>query len=265
MTADRSFSLHAQTVGEDGETVVFLPGLFGQGRNFSQISKALQPSFRSVLVDLPNHGASDWTETFDYLEHADLVADHLRAFVVDEDPVNLVGHSMGGKVAMVLALRHPELVKRLVIVDISPVRRASMGEFEHLLDALLGLRLEELSSRREADERLQDPIPQNMVRGFLLQSLTRTEEGLDWRPNLALLRRSLSAIGDFPAFDEEQFEGPVLWIAGEKSDYVTGEDAPEMRRFFPRTRLTTVKDAGHWVHAEQSQIFVEVLRRFLSG
>ncbi|GAB3846742.1 alpha/beta fold hydrolase [Nesterenkonia populi] len=260
-----TFSLNAQTVGDDGDVVVFLPGLFGQGKNFSTIAKGLQPEFRSVLVDLPNHGGSDWTEEFDYVEQADLIAEHLRAGAAAEGPVSLVGHSMGGKTAMVLTLRHPDLVSRLAVVDISPVRRPAMGEFEHLLDALLGLDLARTSSRKEADEALKEPIPEDMVRGFLLQSLASTSEGLAWRPNLELLRRSLPVIADFPDVNAE-YDGPVLWIAGAKSDYVKSDEHSEiMRSLFPRTRLFTIKNAGHWVHAEQPQIFTEVLKGFLSS
>ncbi|GFZ92637.1 alpha/beta fold hydrolase [Nesterenkonia alkaliphila] len=261
-----SFSIHTQTVGEAGGVVVFLPGLFGQGRNFSQIAKGLEPEFSSVLVDLPNHGASDWTSSFSYPEMADLVAEHLRTTVAADGPVHLVGHSMGGKVAMVLTLRHPELVQRLVVADISPTQRADMGEFEHLLDALLGLDLEQLSSRGEADEQLQGPIPEDMVRGFLLQSLVRSGDEFLWRPNLRLLRDSLPEIGDFPDISEEAaVEIPVLWIAGADSDYITEADAPAMRRLFPRARLIRIKDAGHWVHSEQPQVFTSVLKTFLSS
>lgn len=268
--------VHSETVGDTGDTVVFLHGLFGQGKNFTQIAKGLRPDFQSLLVDLPNHGASDWTQEFSYLEHADAVAEHLRRTVAAEQPVNLVGHSLGGKVAMLLALRHPELITRLSVVDISPVAHESMGEFEHLLDSLLDLPLQEISSRREADERLRDPIPEDMVRGFLLQSLVRSEDGFRWRPNLKLLRQSLPKIADFPDDDDAdvpgtapadhpQFDHPVLWVAGAESNYIRDEYAPAMRRLFPRTRLITVKGAGHWVHAEQAQVFTEVLRRFLTA
>jgi pimeloyl-ACP methyl ester carboxylesterase len=111
-------TVHATEVGDSGSRVVFLHGLFGQGRNFATIAKALQPEFRSLLVDLPNHGRSAWTEDFGYKLWADLVADRLRDGFAADGAVHVVGHSMGGKVAMVLALRHPELVDRLVVVDI---------------------------------------------------------------------------------------------------------------------------------------------------
>ncbi|TLP71955.1 alpha/beta fold hydrolase [Nesterenkonia sphaerica] len=257
--------INTQTIGEAGEIVAFLPGLFGQGKNFTQIAKGLVPEFQSVLVDLPNHGASDWTEDFDYIDQADIVADHLRRTVASEGPINLLGHSMGGKVAMVLALRHPELVSRLVVADISPVARESMQEFEHLLDSLAALDIENLTSRSEANALLQDAIPEKMVRGFLLQSLVRSSDGFTWKVNLKLLRDSLPIIGGFPDLTDSTYEGPVLWIRGEKSDYIQDKYAPAMRRLFPRTTLTTINDAGHWVHAEQAQVFTNVLRGFLTS
>lgn len=273
------FSIHTSTVGETGETVVFLHGLFGQGKNFTQIAKGLEPEFQSVLVDLPNHGASDWTESFDYVDQADLVAEHLRRTVAADGPINLVGHSMGGKISMVLALRHPELVRRLAVVDISPIAHKDMGEFEHLLDSLLQVPLDEISTRSEAGQQLREPIPEDMVRGFLLQSLVRSDDGFRWKNNLKLLRQSLPQIADFPYdpvtddaaetdpanAERPQYTGPVRWIAGAKSNYIKEEYAPAMRALFPRVRQITVKNAGHWVHAEQREVFTQILQRFLSS
>lgn len=257
--------LNTQHVGETGETVVFLHGLFGQGKNFTQIAKALTPELHSVLIDLPNHGASEWTETFDYIEQADIVAQHLRDTVASEGPVHLLGHSMGGKIAMVLALRHPELISRLAVVDISPVAHESMADFDHLISSLSRIDLDTLSSRGEADEFLQEPIPEKMVRGFLLQSLVRSGDGFRWRVNLDLLHESLPAIGDFPEFDGEQFDGPVLWIAGANSGYVQDEYEAAMRKLFPLVSQTTIKDAGHWVHAEKPEVFTTLLRAFFTS
>lgn len=268
MIASEAGAVHATEVGESGPRVVFLHGLFGQGRNFTQIAKALVPDLRSVLVDLPNHGRSAWTAAVDYEVIADEVATWLRTSYDGEPASHVVGHSMGGKVAMALALRHPDLVDRLVVVDIAPVRSAGAGEFEHLLDSLASLDLISLVRRSDADEQLSAPIPDPRVRGFLLQNLRSTPQGFAWQANLALLRRELAVIGGWPDAPGGQggaasFDHPVLWLAGERSDYVRPEHEAPMRALFPRTRLATIKNAGHWIHSEQPESFVSALRVFL--
>lgn len=257
-------SLYTREVGESGARVVFLHGLLGQGRNFTSIAKALQPQFRSLLVDLPNHGHSAWTDRVDYVDMADRLAQELRTGFAADGPVHVVGHSMGGKVAMVLALRHPELVNRLVVADISPVVSDSSDEFEHLIDSLRALDLTSLTGRSEADEALRGPIPNPTVRGFLLQNLRVRGGGFNWLANLDVLRRDLPVIGGFPE-PTATFDHPVLWVAGDRSDYIRPEHAESMRRLFPRTRLITIKGAGHWVHSEQPEAFASALRLFLGG
>lgn len=258
-------TLSSTAVGEAGAPVVFLHGLFGQGRNFTQIAKALAPEHRSLLVDLPDHGRSAWTERFDYATTADLVAAHLRSGVAADGPVDVVGHSMGGKVAMLLALRHPALVRRLVVADIAPASGGSVGEFAHLLDSLAAIDLASLTRRADADEQLAQRVHDARVRGFLLQNLRADGDGFRWQANLALLRRDLPVIGGFPHVGDATFDGPVLWVAGDRSDYVRPEHGPTMRRLFPRTTLVTIKGAGHWVHSEQPDAFVSVLRTFLAA
>lgn len=266
MSVSPDFTVHTTGVGESDAAVVFLHGLFGQGKNFTQIAKNITPDYQSLLVDLPNHGRSDWTEHLDYTKMADLIAAELRAGIAAEQPVDLVGHSMGGKVAMTLALRHPELIGRLVVVDIAPVSSGrSTGQFKHLLDSLNELDLKNLSSRREADQQLQDLIPDSMTRGFLLQSLVKDEGGFRWLSNLDLLREELDVVSGFPDLTHTQFDRPVLWVAGAESSYIAEEHRPVMRTLFPRASLLRLKNAGHWVHADQPDVFASVLRHFLEG
>ncbi|MBO3093630.1 alpha/beta fold hydrolase [Cellulomonas dongxiuzhuiae] len=265
MSSSASGTLTSTTVGDAGAPVVFLHGLFGQGRNFTQIAKGLLPEYRSLLVDLPNHGRSAWTDRFDYASTADLVADHVRAGFAADGPVHVVGHSMGGKVAMLLALRHPDLVDRLVVADIAPASGGSQGEFAHLLDSLAAIDLTTVTRRGEADEQLAARVDDARVRGFLLQNLRAADGGFRWQANLDLLRRDLSEIGGFPDVGDAAFDRPVLWVAGDRSDYVLPEHGPAMRRLFPRTTLVTLKGAGHWVHSEQPEAFVSVLRTFLAA
>ena len=265
--SERVEGLRSTLVGEgEGPVVVFLHGLFGRGRNFSSTAKALQPELRALLVDLPNHGASPWREAVDYADMADAVAEHLRQGVASDGPVHVVGHSMGGKTAMTLALAHPELVDRLVVEDVSPTGTGESSEFEHLLSALAGIDLDDVHSLGDADEQLSAQVPQRALRGFLLQNLRAGEDGrLRWQPNLEVLRRDLTVItGDIPHLGTDAvFDGPVLWVAGGDSDYVTEEAEPQMRRHFPQTRRVTIKGATHWVHSQKPKVFASVLRRFL--
>ncbi len=254
--------VHTTSLGESGSPVVFLHGLFGQGKNWTQIGKALTPEHRVLLVDLPHHGRSAWSDSFDFVAIADQVAQALSA----DDPVALVGHSLGGKVAMVLALRHPELVERLCVVDVAPVAYDHMEEFAGYIEAMQALNLGSLTQRGEADAALEKAVPKASVRAFLLQNLRREDDGWRWQLNLDVLGSDLKALSGWPE-DElaglTPYDGPVLWMDGENSHYVREEHAATMDRWFPRNRRVTVKGAGHWVHSEQPEVFVEVLRQFV--
>lgn len=259
--ASTSEALHTTELGDAGARVVFCHGLFGQGKNWTQIGKALAQDHRVTLVDMPDHGRSPWSAEFDFVDAADQVARLLSA----DDPVVLVGHSLGGKVAMIVALRHPELVERLCVVDVSPVAYAHSEEFRGYMDAMLEVAGAPAGSRSEVDDALRPAVPNATVRAFLMQNLHRDGDRWAWRPNLELLRRDLAELSDWPAEEVAglpSYDGAVLWVAGARSHYVTDEYTPAMEALFPRVRRVTIKDAGHWVHSEQPEVFIEVLRRF---
>lgn len=261
-SAAETMPVNISTVGDGPVVVAFLHGLMGRGKNFSRFAKDLSDRCTSLLVDLPNHAQSGWTETFSYEGTADRVAEALRV-EAGEQKIMLVGHSMGGKVAMLIALRHPELVERLMVVDISPTRSWNRGgEFPHLLGSLKSLDLETVTSRGDADAKLSEAIGKDSVRGFLLQNLRHKDGRWGWQPNLELLHDSLEAIGGFPQTGAS-FEGPVLWVAGSRSDYVAPENLPEMTRLFPHVQLRTVEGAGHWVHSEKPADFSDLLDELL--
>jgi len=254
--------LHTTELGESGSRVVFCHGLFGQGRNFTAIAKQLADRHRVTLVDMPDHGRSPWSDHFDYFTAADQVADLLTA----DDPVALVGHSMGGKIAMLVALRHPELVERLVVVDVAPVPYDHATEFDGYITAMRAIDLDGLQRRSEAEDALREAVRSATVRGFLLQSLRRDGDHWRWLLNLELLGRDLDAVTDWPEASlagTPAYDGPVLWVGGADSGYVHTDYVEAMNRWFPRNRRVTIKGAGHWVHSEQPEVFVEVLRRFL--
>jgi pimeloyl-ACP methyl ester carboxylesterase len=255
--------LHTTELGESGSRVVFCHGLFGQGRNFTAIAKALAGEHRVVLLDMPDHGRSPWSERFDYLTAADQVAQLLSA----DDPGALVGHSMGGKIAMLVALRHPGLVGRLVVVDVAPVAYDHAAEFAGYIEAMRAIDLDTLERRSQAEEALEQAVPDPTVRGFLLQSLRRDGDHWRWSLNLELLGRDLDSITGWPEDalrGVEPYDGKVLWVSGAESAYVRDDYVEAMGRWFPHNRRVTVKGAGHWVHSERPEVFVEVLRRFLS-
>jgi esterase len=245
--------------------VVFLHGLFGQGRNWTTIAKGLADEHRVMLVDLPHHGRSSWPERWDFFEAADEIAQ----LWPDDEPVTLVGHSLGGKTAMVLALCHAAKVERLVVADISPVAYSTGSEFAGYMQAMRALDLSQVEHRSDADRLLEPAVPNTTVRSFLLQNLRRDsgEEGWRWQVNLDVLERDLPVLGAWP---EEQladlapYDGKVLWLAGERSDYVKPEYDAAMDRWFPRNRRVTIKGAGHWLHSERPDVFLEALRRFVA-
>ncbi|WP_106819440.1 alpha/beta fold hydrolase [Janibacter massiliensis] len=255
--------LHHRTIGESGPRVVFVHGLFGQGRNWTQIAKAIAADgFRCTLLDAPDHGRSGWTDGFTYERATGIVADALAELAPGER-WTLVGHSMGGKIGMLLALTRPELLDRLCVVDMSPRPSDAASSFDTYVSALQGLDLASLPDRASADARLAvTGVPEPSVRAFFLQNLRREGEGWAWQMNLDVIARDLAQLGAWPA-PEATWDGPVLWLAGAKSDYVDEAAVPVMRGYFPRVRLVTVKDAGHWVHSERPQVVIEALRAFL--
>lgn len=272
--------LHATRIGDGpGPLVVFCHGIFGQGKNWTSIARALAspadgstgPAYRSLLLDMPNHGRSDWSAPMSYPVMADQVAAAIEAEPSRQGaPVALVGHSMGGKIAMHLTLRHPELIERLCVVDISPIGYGAMRDFHRYVAAMDSLELATLRNREQAEAHLgEHGVADPVIRSFLMQNLRREQQGEQvhwrWQPNLGLIRDSMDELGGWSEPAEEPWPGPVLWIAGANSDYVRPEYTSAMHALFPRTRLVTVKNAAHWVHAEQPKIFTSVLRQFLDA
>jgi pimeloyl-ACP methyl ester carboxylesterase len=254
--------LQTELVGEGPPRAAFLHGLLGRGRNWQLVAKALaQAGYPSLLIDLPNHGESEWTERFSYPKMADQVAAELRGLLGGRR-ITLIGHSMGGKTAMLIALRHWELLHKLVVIDIAPSHSAGVERLRPALEAAAALDLCTLSSRANADERLRESIPDAALRALVLQNL-RSLPSWHWQPNIALLSASLKRIAAWPKVTQANYLGPVLWLKGENSTHIRPADDAEMYRLFPNTEKLEIADAGHWVHADQPQAVVGALTAFL--
>ncbi|MDZ7840718.1 MAG: alpha/beta fold hydrolase [Gammaproteobacteria bacterium] len=240
--------------------LVLLHGLFGSGTNWRGIARRLSGQRRVLVMDLRNHGRSFNDGEMTYPLMAGDIFDTLDAEGLDR--VDLVGHSMGGKAAMVAALEKPDRVARLVVVDIAPVPYTH--SHAPLIDALLSLDVDGLKSRGEAEEALSDRIEDRMLRQFLLQSLEKSEAGYRWRLNLEALKQGMEYLVGFPDMEGRVFDGPTLFLHGANSDYVQSGQRPLIEGCFPRTRYAAVGNAGHWVHAEQPESVIEHIADFLA-
>lgn len=251
-----SVTLSFQSQGDAGTPVVILHGLLGASGNWRSIARRLAERHRVFSLDLRNHGASPHTEHMDYAS----MAEDVRAFLDTHDlgAVSVIGHSMGGKTGMRLALEHPERVHRLVVVDIAPSK--SRHDHGAVLAAMAGVDLAQVTRRADAEAMLAPAVEDPAMRQFLAQNLVSTAAGFAWRIDLAAIERSMPALLDFPvAAGTRPFGGPALFVRGALSDYVLERDQPAIRRLFPNARMVSIEGAGHWVHAEQPARFLEVL------
>jgi len=256
-----SLSLHIREFGEPGRPpLLLLHGLFGASANWQTAARGLQEDFRLIVPDLRNHGRSPHHPVMDYPAMAGDVLALMDSLGIES--TFLLGHSMGGKVAMWLALNQPERVDRLVVADIAPVRYPSR-RFEAIFQGLRELPLEALESREEADLRLSSRVPQRGVRQYLLQNLVRDAGGWRWRFALPVLLESMERLEGFPASDGLSFAGSSLFLYGERSDYVTPAYHGDIQRLFPHARIRRIAAAGHWLYAEQPDAFVATVKAFL--
>jgi esterase len=245
----------------EGPPLLVLHGLLGSSRNWQGIGKQLGRRFAVWTVDLRNHGHSPWSDEMDYPAMAADLARLIREQA--GAPAAVLGHSMGGKAAMALALGEPALVERLVVADIAPVTygHGFLGYIRAMQAADLAA-----ADRRAVEAALVVAAPEPAIRSFLMQNLERHGEGYRWRPNLAVLAERMSTILAFPdEFLGERYDGPCLFLRGERSEYVLPAHEPRIRALFPRAEIATVPGTGHWLHAEAPAAFVEIVGRFLAG
>jgi pimeloyl-ACP methyl ester carboxylesterase len=243
-----------------GQPIIILHGIFGSSDNWLTQARILSSEYRVITVDLRNHGQSPHSDDFDYPVMVSDIEELLSDLKLEH--VILVGHSMGGKVAMNFAVAHPEMLQKLIVVDIAP--RPYNLEHYVIMDGLKAIPIDAITSRGEADTALSSFVPEPDVRQFLLKNLQRKPAGgFSWKLNLPVIDKNLSKIGYDLQF-EGKFDKPTLFIRGGKSKYVRDEDMARIREVFPQAQLETL-DTGHWVQAEKPIEFVEVVRRWLKS
>ncbi len=245
-----------------GPPLLILHGLFGSARNWTSVARRLAETHRVYTLDLRNHGAAPWAPTMAYRE----MAGDVRAFMDRHglSGATVMGHSMGGKTSMMLALEHGEAVGRLIVVDIAPVPYSH----SHLpfIRAMLAADLAAASRRSEVDGQLAAAIPDAALRGFLLQNLVAEEGRLAWRINLEALADNMDTLTGFP--DEAaalRYDGAALFLAGGRSDYVLPEHHAGIQRLFPGAEIDSIPTAGHWVHADDPAAFLARVGAFLGA
>lgn len=249
--------LKFQTYGS-GPSLVILHGLFGMLDNWHSVATKLGERFRVFVVDQRNHGRSPHSTEFNYAVMADDVRDFLEQRGVRS--AFLLGHSMGGKTAMWVALRYPELIDKLVVIDIAPRRYSSLHDT--ILDALTSLDLARYSSRPEIDKALSATIPQQPVRQFLMKNLARNENGsFRWKMNLPVIESHYSEILEAVEADKP-FPKPVMFIRSTQSTYIGVGDKTEIKRLFPNAVVADF-NTGHWVHAEAPDALTKTVTAFL--
>jgi esterase len=252
-------NLHFEAVGE-GPPLIILHGLLGSADNWRSMSRRLGAHYKVFAIDLRNHGRSPHSDIFDY----DVMTADLREFMEQQAlrRIMLLGHSIGGKVAMQFALDYSEQVDRLVIVDIAP-KPYELSE-RYILEALRSLDLTRYKSFADVDAALAEEVSGESLRQFLLKNLARDENGrLRWKAHLEAIDRNYDKLarGVGP---ERTFDKPTLFIRGGRSNYIGDDDVPLIRQIFPQADIATLPEAGHWVHVDLPEEFFQTVLNFLN-
>ncbi len=246
-----------------GFPLIILHGLMGSLDNWQGIAKKLASNFEVYTVDQRNHGKSPHSDDFNY----QLLADDLLQFFKQHNisKANIIGHSMGGKAAMLFALLHPEMVEKLIVVDVAPSQYED--GHSHVFKALMAAYVEHANTREEVQEILNAKLNNDIVTvGFLMKSLTRNENGtgFEWKFNLQSLMKNYDKISG-PVGADKPFTGKALFINGEKSNYINSSNYVDVVSLFPNHELAEVKGAGHWVHADKPSEFLDAVLSFLNS
>ena len=243
----------------EGKPLVILHGLFGSSDNWVTIGRKLAETYKIYILDQRNHGQTEDSNVFKYPA---MVAD-LYNFLFEHQIENptIIGHSMGGKVAMQFAVQYPSLLEKLIVVDISP--RSYPIHHHQILEGLASIDLNNIKSRKEADNQLAKYIASIGIRQFLLKNIYRTEtNSFAWRINLPVITENIEEVGESVNY-KTPCEKPTLFINGNNSDYIQKSDRSKIKKVFPNSSIITILGAGHWVHAEKPKEFLKIVNTFL--
>jgi len=242
----------------EGPPLIILHGVFGSADNWATMAKCLG-TFRTVyLVDQRNHGMSPHHPAFTY----DVMVEDLYTFIKEHNlnKCDILGHSMGGKVAMHFAVKYPDEINNLIVVDIGP--KYYPVHHDIILEGLKAIPINTLQSRQEADDKLAEYIENQGIRQFLLKNLKRTADGFTWKMNLDVIYDQIENVGDGLKKDDE-FSHPTLFVRGSLSNYILDDDHPTIKKHFPNSELVTIQGASHWVHAEKPNELCSAIEKFL--
>lgn len=235
-------------------------GVFGSSDNWQTLGKGFSKQFKTYLIDLRNHGKSPHSNLFNY----DVMVDDVVELMSDEriEKAHFLGHSMGGKVAMTLATKHSEKIKKLIVVDIAP--KVYPPHHQQIFEGFHAVDIASLESRKQADERMSKVISHIGIRQFILKNLARDDNGgFHWKLNLDAIERAADQVG-VGLESNVHFDGDTLFIAGGKSNYILPEDHEAIQRHFPNASIETIQGAGHWVHAEKPNELLARVMHFLT-
>ena len=256
----QTLTLYSRKVGENGPDFVVLHGLFGSGKNWRSFAGSLEEDFQVWTLDARNHGDSPHADSMSYQQMAE---DVVRFFDENElENVILLGHSMGGKTAMQLALQFPDRIAALIVVDIAPVCYDYQQKQLKLIEAMQGLHLAAEMSRSDIEKKLALKIPEKRLLSFLMTNLYRQNGQFQWRIGLEQIAAGMPYLLNYPEVNSV-FKGPVQFIGGENSAYLKFEYHALIRKKFPESRITMLKNCGHWLHVEQPAAFQKTVNEFL--
>jgi esterase len=246
----------------EGKPLIILHGLLGMSDNWIMPAKELSKTYQVILPDLRNHGNSPHSDDFNLQLLADDIVELIRTLGYGK--VMLLGHSLGGRIAISIALQHPLLIEKLIVVDIAPRRYSGNKSISNLLEVMSRVDFNTLKTLADIEDFLAKYLPDPKVRNQAMKNLKRREDhGFEWKANLPVIIKDIESLMA-PVLEDVEFTKPVLFIKGGRSDFITDEDMKHIFRYFPNAKVYTIANADHWVHVEEPELFLEEVNAFLN-